>query len=333
MADAVLTAPGASGSPGRRTAGLLGRLPGVAIVLVLLVLGFALAAPGFASGANVANVLSQSTILLLLALPTTLVIMTEGLDLSLGAVVTLASVVLALVVVATGSVGLGLLAGLAVGAAFGTANGLLVAYPGIPPFVATLGTLGVAQGLALVVSDGQSVVGIPRPVRAIYSGDVLGLPNPVLIAAAAYAAFHVLLYRTRFGTYVVALGGNRDALALAGVAWRRVLVLVYVLCGAMAGLAGLLMTARMSAGHPTAAIGLEFDAIAATALGGTSFDKGNGWILGTLMGVLAVGVLRNGLNLMAVPSSAQVACIGLLVILALFLEGLRGTRPTGGLAA
>lgn len=124
----------------------------------------------------------------------------------------------------------------------------------------------------------------------------------------------------------MALGGNRDALTLAGVRWKRVLVGVYVLCGAMAGLAALLMTARINAGHPTAAIGLEFDTIAAAALGGTSFDRGNGWIFGTLLGVIAVGVLRNGLNLMAVPSSAQVACIGLLVILALFIDGLRSRR-------
>jgi ribose transport system permease protein len=295
-------------------------------VLGALILLFALAAPGFASITNLSNILVQSTILLLLALPMTFVIMTEGLDLSMGAVVTFASVVFALVVVGTGSLGIGLLAALSVGIGFGTVNGTLVAWLSIPPFVATLGTLGVAQGLALVISDGQSVVGIPRHVRAVYSGDLLGIPIPILIAIAAYAAFHVLLYWTRFGTYIVALGGNREALTLAGVPWKRALIGVYVLCGAMSGLAALLMTARVNAGHPTAAIGMEFDAIAAAALGGTSFEKGNGWIFGTLLGVIAVGVLRNGLNLLAVPSSAQVACIGLIVILALFLEGLRNPR-------
>lgn len=325
MSDAALTGPHAE----RLRPGLAWRarnVPGVAMVLGLLVGLFAVFAPGFASTGNVSNILVQSTILLLLALPMTLVIMTEGLDLSMGAVVTVASVALALTVVSTQSLGLGLLVGLLVGAAFGVANGALVAGLSIPPFVATLGTLGVAQGLALVLSDGQSVVGIPRHVRELYSGSLLGLPIPILIAVETYLAFHVLLYRTRFGTYIVALGGNRDALTLAGVRWKRVLVGVYVLCGAMAGLAALLMTARINAGHPTAAIGLEFDAIAAAALGGTSFDRGNGWIFGTLLGVIAVGVLRNGLNLMAVPSSAQVACIGLLVILALFIDGLRSRR-------
>lgn len=301
-------------------------VPGVAVALAGLSLLFALASPGFLTAGNLSNVLVQSVILLLLALPMTLIIMTEGLDLSMGAVLTLASLVLALIVVATQSLALGLIGALAVGLAFGLINGWLIAGLSIPPFVATLGTLGAAQGLALVVSDGQSVVGIPRFVRLVYSGETFGIPTPILIGAGFYALFHILLYHTRFGTYVCALGGNRDALTLAGVAWKRLLVAVYMLGGAMAGVAALLMTARINAGHPTAAIGLEFDAIAAVALGGTSFDKGNGWLFGTLLGVLTVGVLRNGLNLMAVPSSVQVACIGALVIAALLVDSLRSTR-------
>ncbi|WP_341987399.1 ABC transporter permease [Azorhizobium sp. AG788] len=301
----------------------LATVPGVAVVLVALLLVFAIAAPGFTSLPNLSNVLMQSTILLMLALPMTLIIMTEGLDLSIGAVLTLASVVLALVVVSTGSMLLGLGAGLAVGVAFGVVNGGLVAHLGIPPFVATLGTLGAAQGLALIVSDGQSVVGIPREVRMIYSGTFGGIPIPVIIAIVVYLAFHGLLYHTRFGTYIPALGGNREALKLAGIRDTRVLVAVYALGGFMAGLAALLLTARMSSGHPTAALGMEFDAIAAVAVGGTSFERGNGWLFGTLLGVLAVGVLRNGLNLLALPSSVQVACIGVLVILALFIDALR----------
>jgi ribose transport system permease protein len=197
----------------------------------------------------------------------------------------------------------------------------------IPPFVATLGTLGMAQGLGLLVSDGQSVTGIPASVQFLYGGRWLGLPLPLWIMAAAYVAHHVLLYRTAFGAYIFALGGNREALTFAGVPWRPILGLVYVLSGAMAGLAGLMMTARLSAGHPTAGLGLEFDAIAAVALGGTSFERGDGWLPGTVLGVLAIGLLRNGLNLLAIPSSLQVCCIGLLVILAFVTQSLRGGRP------
>jgi ribose transport system permease protein len=253
----------------------------------------------------------------------TLIIMTEGLDLSMGAVLTLASLVVALVALSTGSILLGLLAACAIGTAFGVVNGWLVAILGIPPFVATLGTLGMAQGLSLIVSDGQSVVGLPRAIREIYSGTAAAIPFPILMAVAAYAAFYLLLYHTRLGTFVFALGGNRDALRFAGIKVERMLIVVYAVGGAMAGLAGVLMTARMNAGHPTAGLGLEFDAIAAVAVGGTSFERGNGWLLGTLLGVLTVGVLRNGLNLLAIPSSAQVSCVGMLVIMALFFDGLR----------
>jgi len=210
------------------------------------------------------------------------------------------------------------------GLTFGIANGCLVAVLRIPPFVATLGTLGMAQGLALIVSDGQSVVGIPHSVSDIYSAALLGVPVPIMLGVLAYLAFHGLLYHTRFGTYIFALGGNREALTYAGLSPTRLLIGVYALGGAIAGVAGLLMTARMNAGHPTAGLGLEFDAIAAVAVGGTSFERGNGWLGGTVLGVLAVGVLRNGLNLLALPSSIQVASVGVLVIFALFLDGLRG---------
>lgn len=315
----------AQSSPARVYA-MLRRAPGIAIVLGLLLLGFSATSASFLSAGNLANVLVQSTILLLIALPSTLIILTEGIDLSIGAVLTFASIILALVTVASGSPVLGLLAGLGVGLCFGLLNGSLVSILNIPPFIATLGTLGVAQGLSLVVTDGQSVVGIPKSVQTIYSGTILSIPAPIVIGAVAYALIHVLLYHTRFGTYVFAVGGNREALKLAGISDRKILIAVYALGGFMAGFAALLMTARMNSAHPTAAIGMEFDAIAAVALGGTSFERGNGWIFGTLLGVLAVGVLRNGLNLLAVPSSAQVACVGILVILAFIIDGLR-SRP------
>jgi ribose transport system permease protein len=304
-------------------AGPLRSIPGVAVMLALLVGIFGTIAPGFLSLANISNVLLQSTILTLLALPMTLIIMTEGLDLSMGAVVTLTSLAVAIVSLGTGSMLLGLAAAIAVGIAFGLLNGWLVAIAGIPPFVATLGTLGMAQGLCLIVSDGQSVVGIPRAVRDIYSATLAGLPVPVVVALIAYAVFHVLLYHTRFGTYIFALGGNREALRYAGLSPAKWLIGVYTIGGLMAGIAGLFMTARMNAGHPTAGLGLEFDAIAAVAVGGTSFERGNGWLFGTVLGVIAVGVLRNGLNLLALPSSVQVASVGFLVIVALFLDGLR----------
>lgn len=302
----------------------IGKVPGSVWVLLLLSLAFSVTGSGFLSVENLLNIGTQSTVLLLIALPMTLIIMTEGLDLSMGAVLTLCGVVLAMVMVSTESLPLALGAALLTGLAFGLLNGALVSWLEIPPFVATLGTLGVAQGLALVATDGQSVTGIGDTIPLIYAGQLLGVPFPIWIAVVFYGLFHWLLYHTRFGAYVFALGGNREALKFSGVRINVYLIAVYALGGLMAGLAALLLTARMNAGHPTAAIGLEFDAIAAVAVGGTTFERGNGWLPGTVLGVLAVGVLRNGLNLVGVQSSVQVAAIGLLVLVVLLIESFKG---------
>ena len=302
---------------------VLGRVPGVAFVLVALVAVFASMSPGFSTAPNLTNILLQSSILLLLALPMTFIIMTEGLDLSIGAVLTLGSVALAAVALATGSLTVGFIAALAIGLTFGLLNGWLIAWLDIPPFVTTLGTLGIAQGLCLVITDGTSIVGLPSGLQFFYSGYFLGIPFPLVIAAIAYAVMHGILYHTRLGTYVPALGGNREALRHAGVNDRVVLAVIYGIGGLMAGIAALLLTSRISSAHPTAAIGMEFDAIAAVAVGGTQFERGEGWLLRTLLGVITIGVLRNGLNLLAMPSSIQVICVGLLVIVALFFDGMR----------
>jgi len=303
-----------------------GSASGALMTLISLCVLFSVVTETFLTRDNLINVAVQSTVLLLIALPMTLIIMTEGLDLSVGAVLTLTNVVLAMIAVKTGGVGLALLAALGVGATFGLVNGSLVASLGIPPFVATLGTLGVAQGLALVITDGQSVVGIPDAVQFFYSGSWLEVPIPLWVGALTYLVFHVVLYKTRFGAYIFALGGNREALSLAGVRTRVYWIAVYVIGGLMAGIAALVLTARISSGHPTAALGMEFDAIAAVALGGTSFEKGKGWLLGTLFGVLAVGVLRNGLNQVGVNSAVQVSAIGFLVIFALMIDAYRGRQ-------
>ncbi len=307
----------------RYSARARGRAPWVGYLLAAQLLAFSIFDPAFASIPNLLNIGVQSSILLLLALPMTLIIMSEGLDLSMGAVLGLAGIVLALVLVNGGSLALALVAALATGHVFGIINGLLVVALGIPPFVATLGTMGIARGLALAVTGGQSVVGIGEALPALYASRWAGLPLSIIVAASAYALFHVLLYRTRFGTYVFAIGGNRESLTLAAVNTNAYHVAIYAVGGLMAGFAALLLTGRMNAGHPIASIGMEFDAVAAVVVGGTSFERGNGWLPGTLLGVLTVGVLRNGLNVLAVPSSLQVASIGLLVIVALLIDSVR----------
>lgn len=305
----------------------IARVPGVAFLLIALGVVFAVFAPRFASIPNLLNIGVQSSILLLLALPMTLIIMTEGLDLSMGAVLGLAGVLLASALVRGDSLVVAVAAALGAGLVFGILNGLLIVKLGLPPFVATLSTLGIAQGIALVITNGESVAGIGPGLPRLYASTWIGMPFSIVVAIAAYAAFHFLLYYTRFGNYVFAIGGNREALVLAGVPAGSFHVSVYALGGLMVGFAALLLTGRMNAGHPIAAIGMEFDAIAAVIVGGTEDQRGNGWLPGTVLGVLTVGVLRNGLNIMALPSSIQVASIGLLLIVAVLIDSLRRRQP------
>jgi ribose transport system permease protein len=302
---------------------LFNRIPGVALMLFVCMISFAILSPDFLSLGNLKNVGVQSTILLMISLPMTLVIMTEGIDMSIGALLTFCGVVVAYVLANTHSLPLAIFVALMTGLIIGAMNGAIIVYFSMPPFVVTLGMLGICQSLALVLTDGQSITDVGETIGLSYNGIFLGIPIPIYIGILCYFVTYTLLYHTRFGTYVNAIGGNREALKLAGVKTNFYHVAVYAFSGLMAGLASILLTARMSAGHPTAAIGMEFDAIAAVIVGGTSFEKGNGWLFGTFLGVITVGVLRNGLNLVGVPSSVQVASIGLLVLVALLLDSFK----------
>jgi ribose transport system permease protein len=308
----------------RRPFEMLPELPGAAYLLALLAAGFALSSPEFLSARNLGNVGLQAAALIIVSLGMTLVILTEGIDLSLGAVLGLCGVVMSLLLVSHGvSLPVAFGAALLIGVVAGMCNGALVAYAGMPPFIVTLGVYGIAQSLAMVLTEGNSVTGLPQAVRWFNEGRWLGVPVPILAMLALFAVTWVLLYRTRFGRYVFAIGGNRRALELAGVPVRAWLVAVYAYAGLLAALASFIMTARMNAAHPTIAIGLEFDAIAAVILGGTSFEKGHGGIWGTLVGALAVAVLRNGLNLIGLGTEWQVAVVGLVIVSAVALDALR----------
>ena len=302
-------------------------LPSIVPLGAVLLAAALLGVHGFAGARNLGNVGLQASILLMLSMPMTLVIMSEGLDLSIGAVLSLCSVVLAEALAGGHGLATGLALSLAVGAAFGACNGTLIALAGLPPFVVTLGTLGVAQGLALVLTDGNAVSGIGPLLSQLYAYTLAGVPLPVLVALATWLLTHVLLYHTRFGTYVFAIGGNRDALVLAGArasAWH---IGIYVYAGLVAGVAAMLLTGRMNSAHATVAIGMEFDAIAAVVLGGTSFERGDGWLAGTALGVLTIAVLRNALDLLGIESSLQVVSIGVLILVVVMIDSLvKGRR-------
>lgn len=305
---------------GRGKGGMVALVPGVLYVIVALAAIFALLRPAFLSAGNIANIGTQSATLLIISMPMTMIVLTEGIDISMGAVLSLAGVVLAMVLLAGHSVFLGLLAAVGVGVAFGLFNGLCVSYLRLPSFVVTLGSFGMAEGVAEIVTDGNVIVGFGPSLGHFYGQAVLGVPMPIVVAGLAYIVAHILLYHTRFGTYVFAVGGNREALALAGVPVGAYHAAIYAVGGVFVGVAALMLTGRINSGPPTVAIGMEFDAVAAVILGGTSFERGEGWIFGTLLGVIAVGMLRNGLDLLAVPSSLQSVSIGLLVIVTLLLD-------------
>ncbi|MCR9120973.1 MAG: ABC transporter permease [Phyllobacteriaceae bacterium] len=298
-------------------------MPGAAFITIALVPLFAFSNDAFLGASNLTNIMVQTSILLMVAVPMTYVILTEGLDISMGAVVSLCGVAMALYLADGGGLFVAILIACAVGAAFGAFNGVCVAYFQMPSFVVTLGTMGVAHGLALILTNASIVTGLGDQILALQTGSLAAIPYTVLIAISLYALAHLILYHTRFGTYVFAIGGNRHGLELAGIPVNLWHTGVYVFAGLYAGIAATLLTTRTFSAHPTVAIGMEFDAIAAVILGGTSFDRGKGWLFGTVLGVIAIGVLRNGLNLMAVSSSVQAVAIGLLVIGTLLLDKLR----------
>jgi ribose transport system permease protein len=301
-------------------------LPSILSIGLLLTAGALLAVHGFASARNLANLGLQASILLMLAMPMTLIIMSEGLDLSAGAVLSLCSVVMAELLAGGHSLPAALAASIAVGLVFGIGNGALISLLTLPPFVVTLGTLGIAQGASLVLTEGNAVSGLGTGIAGLYAREFLGIPFPVMVALATWLVTYVLLHYTRFGTYVFAIGGNRDALVLAGAPAWAYHIAIYAFGGLVSGVAALLLTGRMNAAHPTVAIGMEFDAIAAVVLGGTSFERGDGRLLGTVLGVATITILRNALDLLGVESSLQVVSIGLLILLVIVIDSLRRSR-------
>ncbi len=297
--------------------------PGALYLLAVMGVILTLGTPGFFTAANLTNVALQVAVLTIVALGMTLIILTEGIDLSLGPVLGLCGVAASLMIVAGYPLAVGIGLAVMIGICFGLLNGSLIAVVGMPPFIVTLGSFGIAQSIATVLTQGDSVVNLPAYFRWFNDGIFLDVPVPIWATFAAFVVTAVLLYRTKFGRYVFAIGGNRQALLLAGTRVRLYHVAVYVYAGILTALASFIMTARMNAAHPTIGVGLEFDAIAAVILGGTSFEKGRGGIAGTVLGALAVGVLRNGLNLLGVGTEWQVAIVGMVIIATVGLDSLR----------
>jgi ribose transport system permease protein len=292
---------------------------GPVLILALLCAAMAVLSPFFLTGRNLTNLGFQASFVAVLALGQLLVIITRGIDLSVGSVVGLAGVVAA----AAGGPVLALFA--ATGLAVGAANGAVLVWGRVMnPFIVTLGTLGIARGLALVVSGGETKVGLAHAVDTLGSGTLAGVPIPVLIVAGLALALGTLLGRTQWGRWIYAVGGNPDAARRAGIPADRVLLSVYALCGTLAGVAGILVAGRTDSASPQAGQLLELDSITAVIIGGASFLGGRGRVLNVLAGALIIGVIRNGLDLLGVSPFWQLIAVGVLVILSLELDVLRG---------
>lgn len=285
-----------------------------------LALALSLLSDRFLTVSNLLNVARQISINAIIAAGMTAVILTGGIDLSVGSILALAGALTAGTIAAGRPVPVGVMTGLGVGVVAGLVNGLLVTRGRIPAFIATLGTMTALRGLTLTYTGGRPITGLTDSFRAIGGGYLLGIPVPVAIMALVFATASVFLSHTRPGRYVYAIGSNREAVRVAGVPTAPYETLVYVLSGLAAGLAGVILTSRLNSAQPTAGLGYELDAIAAVVLGGTSLAGGSGGVMGTLVGALIIGVLDNGLNLLGVSSFYQQVVKGLVILLAVLLD-------------
>ncbi|QMV43590.1 ABC transporter permease [Cohnella cholangitidis] len=292
---------------------------GLLLALVLLCAVFASMSPVFMTERNLLNVLNQVSINAILAIGVTFVILIGGIDLGLGSYVALTGCLAALFASSGDALFIPILLGILGGLLIGFVNGITITKGKLAPFIVTLGMMTIARGGALVVSDGRPISNLSPSFNAI-GGTFLGIQIPVLIVLVIFLISLFVLNKTVFGRYVYAVGGNEEAARASGINVHRIKLYVYVLCGGLAGVAGIIQTARIETGQPNIGVGYELDAIAAVVIGGTSLSGGSGRITGTIIGALIIGVINNGLDLLNVPSYYQQIIKGLIIVGALLID-------------
>lgn len=293
---------------------------GTFLGLLAIIIIFSWWTPYFFTVSNLLNVAQQTTINAIIAVGMTYVIITAGIDLSVGSIMAFSGVVLASLLKADQPMVIAVMGGLLVGAVCGFINGMLISYGKLQPFISTLGLMSVARGAALLYTDGRPISGFDQDFRFIATGEILHIPLPIFIMIAIYLIGHFVLTKTKLGRYTYATGGNEQAAILSGVNVKYIKIVIYSLCGLLSGAAGVLLTARLNSAQPIAGIMYELDAIAATVIGGTSLMGGEGKLTGTLIGALIMGVLRNGLNILDVSSFIQQIVIGSVIICAVLID-------------
>ena len=302
---------------------------GIVLSFLILFVALALANPNFLSTVNILNVLRQASINGILAIGMTFVILTGGIDLSIGSILAIAGVVAGgLVAGDTPSPPLlAFLAAVGTGALFGSINGTLIARFSVPAFVVTLGMLSVARGATLLYSGGRPIPGVSPEFRFLGQGFLAGIPVPVIIFAIVFVIAWVVLRFTVYGRWIYAVGGNVRSAKTSGINTRWVIFSAYLIMGALAGLAGMVLTARTTAALPQAGLGYELDAIAAVVIGGTSLTGGVGSVSYTLIGTLIIAIISNGLDLMGVSSYYQQIIKGSIIVLAVLIDRSRHRNP------
>jgi len=290
------------------------------LVLLLMIAAFSFLNPRFLTLTNFQNVARNTAPLIISASAMTVVMIARGLDLSVGSVLAAASVVAATLAVQGVPLPLAFLAAILLGCLIGFANGAIIVKMRVSPIIVTLGALNIARGLAYLITPSAILVGLPRNWGSIGTSSIGPFPMPILLAILVVAVYAFVTRRTKFGKHIYAVGGNEEAARLSGVNVERTLITLYVLSGAMAALAGLVLSTRVGSGDPNIGVGFELEVIAAVIIGGTSLSGGEGRILGTVIGAVIVGVLSNGLNLSGVEPFWQYVAQGVVLIAAVVVD-------------
>ena len=298
----------------------LKNLPPLTWIVIALIVFFIIFAPGFSKLTNIANVIRRESTLWVLATMATLILISGGLDLSLGSAITLSGVILAMMLRAGYSAALAMLAAILSGTLIGVLNGGLVSTLGIPAFIVTLGTMNLVDGLALALTN-KSAIFIDNPTMVyIGAGAILGIPIPIIVAVVIFIISYILFHHTSFGRYLVAIGENKEGTHLSGVNTRRVTWSIFIYASTMAAISGMVLASRIQIADPLVGVGWGFEAVSAAIMGGTVRGDGKGDITYTIVGVLFILVLRNGLTVIGLPTELRIAVVGLCMLGAIIFD-------------
>jgi ribose transport system permease protein len=297
-------------------------VPPVAYMLIFLIVAFSCLSPNYLHFSNFRNILIQATPLMIVAFAQTCIVLTQGTDLSLGSQVSFATVFAVWMATKGLPIQVGILAAILATTVIGTINGIVVACGNLPPFIATYGMQNIVNSISLMLTAGASIYFASEFYRCVTEVNILGIPVMVWIAVLVFIMVFLVLNKTKFGTYIHGIGGNREALELAGINVKLVHIRTYAFAGFIAGIAGAVALCRVESGQPTVATGWEFQAVAATLLGGSSLREGKGNVTGTIFGVFLIQVIKNGLNVVGVPSIMQNAIIGSIMLTAIIVDAI-----------